>query len=77
MFFYGFKCKWNISISKYLLKIVYTISLISCKKIFLKLRIYIFKNLLDNKVSLKEFKLEEKAKLLSTYFGAKRIRGTY
>ena len=51
------------------------ISHVSCKKIFLKLRIYIFKNLLDNKVSLGEFELEEKAKLLSTYFGAKRVRG--
>jgi hypothetical protein len=51
------------------------ISHVNCKKIFLKLRIYIFKNLLDNKVSLGEFELEEKAKLLSAYFGAKKVRG--
>jgi transposase-like protein len=45
------------------------ISHVSCKKIFLKLRIYIFKNFLDNKVSLGEFELDE------SYFGAKRVRG--
>ena len=51
------------------------ISHVSYKKIFLKLRIYIFKNLLNNESSLKEFELKKKAKLLSSYFGAKRVRG--
>ena len=45
------------------------ISHVSCKKIFLKLRIYIFKNLLNSESSLGEFELDE------SYFGAKRVRG--
>jgi len=40
-----------------------------CKKIFQKLRIYIYANLLENKIDDGEFELDE------SYFGAKRIRG--
>jgi len=45
------------------------ISHVSCKKIFLKLRIYIFHNLLESNISQGEFELDE------SYFGAKRVRG--
>ena len=45
------------------------ISHVSCKKIFHKLRIYIFNNLLENEITKGEFELDE------SYFGAKRIRG--
>ena len=45
------------------------ISHVSCKKIFQKLRIYIFLNLLESEVSDGEFEFDE------SYFGAKRVRG--
>ena len=45
------------------------ISHVSCKKIFHKLRVYIFKNLLDKETTKGEFELDE------SYFGAKRVRG--
>ena len=45
------------------------ISHVSCKKIFLKLRIYIFHNLLESNISQGESELDE------SYFGAKRVRG--
>ena len=41
----------------------------TCKKIFHKLRVYIYENLLENKIDSGEFELDE------SYFGAKRVRG--
>jgi transposase-like protein len=48
---------------------IINISYTTCKKIFQKLRIYIYKNLLENNIEDGEFELDE------SYFGAKRVRG--
>jgi len=48
---------------------IVNISHTTCKKIFQKLRVYIYKNLLINNMDDGEFELDE------SYFGAKRVRG--
>lgn len=62
------KC-FVLDLNAYETSIITNISHVSCKKIFHKLRLYIYKNLLEVESSQGEFELDE------SYFGAKRIRG--
>ena len=62
------KC-FSLDLNAYETSKLTNISHVSCKKIFQKLRIYIYNNLLKSEVSSGEFELDE------SYFGAKRIRG--
>lgn len=62
------KC-FSLDLNAYETSKLTSISHVSCKKIYQKLRIYIFTNLLNNETSKGEFELDE------SYFGAKRIRG--
>ena len=67
-FRYLLKC-FSLDLNAYETAKLTNISHVSCKKIFQKLRIYIFNNLLENNISDGEFELDE------SYFGAKRVRG--
>ncbi len=62
------KC-FSLDLNAYETSKITNISHVSCKKIFHKLRIYIYKNLLQNETTNGEFELDE------SYFGARRIRG--
>ena len=62
------KC-FSLDLNAYETSELTNISHVSCKKIFHKLRIYIYNNLLKDDISSGEFELDE------SYFGAKRIRG--
>ena len=62
------KC-FSLDLNAYETSKITNISHTTCKKIFQKLRIYIFTNLLKNESTQGEFELDE------SYFGAKRIRG--
>ena len=62
------KC-FSLDLNAYETSKITNISYTTCKKIFQKLRIYIYKNLLKNDTSIGEFELDE------SYFGAKRVRG--
>ena len=62
------KC-FSLDLNAYETSKLTNISHVSCKKIFQKLRIYIYNNLLESEVSSGEFELDE------SYFGTKRIRG--
>ena len=62
------KC-FALDLNAYETSKITNISHVSCKKIFHKLRVYIFNNLLENEITKGEFELDE------SYFGAKRIRG--
>ncbi len=62
------KC-FSLDLNAYETSVITNISHVSCKKIFHKLRVYIFNNLLENETSKGEFELDE------SYFGAKRVRG--
>lgn len=60
---------FSIDLNAYETSKMTKISHVSCKKIFHKLRIYIFRNLLNEDTSKGEFELDE------SYFGARRVRG--
>ena len=62
------KC-FSLDLNAYKTSKITNISHTTCKKIFQKLRIYIYNNLLENTMDDGEFELDE------SYFGAKRIRG--
>jgi transposase-like protein len=62
------KC-FSLDLNAYETSKITNISHTTCKKLFQKLRIYIYKNLLENKIDDGEFELDE------SYFGAKRVRG--
>jgi len=62
------KC-FSLDLNAYDTSKITSISHTTCKKIFQKLRIYIYKNLLVNDIDNGEFELDE------SYFGAKHIRG--
>ena len=62
------KC-FSLDLNAYETSNITNISHTTCKKIFQKLRIYIYKNLLKNEIDDGEFELDE------SYFGAKRVRG--
>lgn len=62
------KC-FSLDLNAYETSNITNISHTTCKKIFQKLRIYIYNNLLENTMDDGEFELDE------SYFGAKRVRG--
>ncbi len=62
------KC-FSLDLNAYETSKITNISHTTCKKIFQKLRIYIYNNLLENTIDDGEFELDE------SYFGAKRVRG--
>lgn len=62
------KC-FSMDLNAYETSKITNISHVSCKKIFHKLRVYVFNNLVDSGISKGEFEINE------SYFGAKRIRG--
>jgi transposase-like protein len=62
------KC-FSLDLNAYETSKLTNISHVSCKKIYQKLRLYIYQNLLIDKATEGEFELDE------SYFGAKRIRG--
>jgi len=61
------KC-FSLDLNAYETSNITKISHTTCKKIFKKLRIYIYNNLLENTMNDGEFELDE------SYFGAKRVR---
>jgi len=62
------KC-FSFDLNAYEISKITHISHTTCKKMFQKLCIYIYKNLLENNIDNGEFELDE------SYFGAKRTRG--
>ena len=62
------KC-FSLDLNAYETSIITNISYTTCKRLFQKLRIYIYKNLLENHIENGEFELDE------SYFGARRVRG--
>ena len=62
------KC-FCIDLNAYEASKITNISHRSCKKVYHKLRVYIYKNMLEEEIDKGEFECDE------SYFGAKRVKG--